>query len=224
MSASTLERHGDRQDRNRTAAPADFSRTQKAVHWIMAFLIISMLIAGQFFNDPDKLLADRLWSREQHGSGGVVIGLLLLVRLFMRLWRGVPQENGATTPSWQSIMAQLSHWGMYVVMAGLVISGLAVGMFATYPLHLPILGGFNLAIMGNASEELFQQVRWYHALMSDIAIGFVLLHILAAFYHLFWIRDRVMQRMFSVWQSEGHSEEEPSGGYLAGSEDREARS
>lgn len=184
-------------------APYDFSVWQKSIHWIMAFLIIAMLIAGHGFNDPGKEFAERLWSRSQHGSAGLVVGIFLIIRILMRLWRGVPAES-KTTLKLQRILSQFSHWGMYTVMAALVLSGIAVGLFTTSPMELPILGGFDISRSGNTSEEIYLQVRWYHELATDIAIGFVALHAAAAFFHLFWVRDRIMQRMARFWrQNEG---------------------
>jgi len=181
--------------------PGDFSVWQKSIHWLMALLIMAMLIAGQNFNDPAKELADRLWSRSQHGSGGIVLGVLLVIRILLRWRQGVPAA-ATTGPRWQRVLSKLSHLGLYAVMAALVGSGIAVAMYTTHSMPLPVLGGFDISLAGNSSEELYRELRGYHALVTDIAIGFVALHVAAAFYHLFWVRDRLAQRMARFWRRE----------------------
>lgn len=75
-------------------------------------------------------------------------------------------------------------------------------LFTITPMHLPILGGPNISIMHNNDEPFYLKARWYYALVTDLIIEFVALHVTAAFYHLFIVRARIMQRIAIFWWSE----------------------
>jgi len=173
---------------------ASYSGVQKTLHWTMALLITLMLFAGQFIDDPGKLLAEQLASRGQHGSGGVIVGLLLIWRLVARLVRGGPDKD-PNLPRWQQVAVAVSHMGMYLLIGLLVVTGLVSACYATHPFELPLLGGLDIALAMNSSEVQFLRMRDWHELVTQIAMGFVAVHVIAALYHGLWLRDGVMRRM-----------------------------
>ena len=84
---------------------ADFLKSQKIIHWIMAIIImLDLNIAQKFGGEMDVL--DRLESRIDHTSVGLFITFLFLLRVFLRYRYGSPGYPDSM-PRWQVILAKL---------------------------------------------------------------------------------------------------------------------
>lgn len=153
-----------------------YSRLQIALHWAVALLILFNLI----FSDP----MSALWRQiEQTGpmpvtSGAlahILVGASVLVlalwRLGLRHSRGVP----AAPPGESLLMARAATAGhilIYVLMLALPITGL-----------LAFYGG--LPALAELHEGPLKALMWL----------MIVLHVLAAFYHHFVLKDGLLNRM-----------------------------
>ena len=76
-----------------------YQSTQKIIHWLMALLImLDLNIAQKFGGDMDTL--DRLESRIDHSSMGLIIASLFILRLVFRYKYG-PPDYPASMPRWR---------------------------------------------------------------------------------------------------------------------------
>ena len=115
---------------------ADFLKSQKIIHWIMAIIImLDLNIAQKFGGELDIL--DRLESRIDHTSVGLLITFLFLLRVFLRYKYGSPGYPDSM-PRWQVISAKIGHYGLYFLMGGLIVTGLLTARYATDPFLLLI--------------------------------------------------------------------------------------
>jgi len=159
----------------RTKPKPAYTQTQKTLHWAVV-----VLVALQYFAfDHIGRAFDDLMESDIAGYGPVVVGhlacgvailLLMLARLLLRLARPAPALPRGT-PLLMARLAKLGHWAMYVLLVALPLLGLAAwfgeaGVAAT--LH-------------EAGTTLLEIV--------------VILHILAAMLHQFWLRDGLLRRM-----------------------------
>lgn len=168
---------------------------QKIVHWLMAmFLLIDLTVAQQF--GSQLALADRLQNREGHAAVGTIILVLFLIRIYLRRKHGAPALP-ATTPSWQSTAANLTHKGFYLLLTIVIATGIYAGMNVTSPLNW--FGAVDIAVAGNLSEEHFQSVRVFHEWATKALIALILLHVLAAILHLIQ-RDGRTTAMLAFWK------------------------
>ena len=84
-----------------------YQSTQKIIHWLMALLImLDLNIAQKFGGDMDTL--DRLESRIDHSSMGLIIASLFILRLVFRYKYG-PPDYPASMPRWQVVSAKFGH-------------------------------------------------------------------------------------------------------------------
>ena len=67
----------------------DYLRAQKVIHWLMAIVIMLDLNVAQKFGG-DMELWDRLESRVDHATAGLIVTFLLILRIFLRFLYGAP--------------------------------------------------------------------------------------------------------------------------------------
>jgi cytochrome b561 len=164
----------------------------RAFHWGLAFLIISMIAYGYWMNHWTPRV-DRYFYRLIHADIGYVVLLLMAFRL---IWRAInpapalPQEM----PLWQRVAAYISHGALYLFT-------FIVGFFgwAQAGAHRPDYGSwFGLFRVPQFTSENPEAAKTYedrHILMAYVLLALIVVHLLAALYHHFGKRDRVLMQM-----------------------------
>lgn len=160
------------------------------LHWAMALLIIAALALGALVmvkipnTDPMKLEALR-----SHMSGGMAILVLMLVRLVIRTRSAHPAPASAGHPllDW---LAWASHRLFYVTVAAMALSGITMALQT---------GLFDSVFFGQGNipaDFWAYPIRAVHYALSRILITLIAIHIIAALYHAFVLRDGLLSRMF----------------------------
>ena len=128
-----------------------------------------------------------------HKSVGLTVPVLAVLRLAWRLMNPPPPYPDHMTTA-EVVLAKLSHWGFYVLMLALPLSGWA--MVSTSKLQFPILyfGLFEIPKLpfSKAWGELFDQS---HLILGWITLALIVLHVAAALKHHYFDRDDVLVRM-----------------------------
>lgn len=158
-----------------------------ALHWISALAILIMLASGlAAVNTPDA--AAKLGILRVHFTTGVCVLILTVLRIVWWLFFDRKPEPKAGVPAWQSALARFVHYGMYVVIVVMLASGIAL---AILPGLVPILFG------APGTLPNFQMLPPFiaHGLGAWALMGLIVLHTLAALYHQFIRRDRLLARM-----------------------------
>src|SRR5690606_707585 len=101
--------------------PNVYNSASRWLHWIMAFLLLSLVFLGWSFDFQDEKLFTRV---QLHKSIGILILLLTVVRIGVRLAYKAPPEE--PMPVWQAFAAKTVHVGFYVLMIGLPLTGWAL--------------------------------------------------------------------------------------------------
>lgn len=159
-----------------------YTLPQVAVHWLAAGLIAFLLFSGTLVlaglpNDAAKIGNLRI-----HMLLGGLAGLLIISRIIMR--RRFPAPPALAGHK----LALAGHLALNLIILLLVFSGVMLGLQS---------GAF-AAVFGSAVlPEDFKQFtpRKIHGLASRLAMGLIALHILAAFWHQFFVKDGLLSRM-----------------------------
>jgi cytochrome b561 len=161
------------------ATPTAYSRTQIALHWLIVILVmVQYATSGSIARThtvsmsglaPDK--SDLFW-HVVHNRNGMLIFALMALRLVIRYWCGVPNPVEGTSAN-QAKAANIVHLALYATLMGQAFTG-AVASYIWWP-------------MGNVHEILF------YVFASLVAV-----HISAAFWHHFVLKDGTMRRMFTI--------------------------
>ncbi|PBC06677.1 cytochrome b/b6 domain-containing protein [Mesorhizobium sp. WSM3859] len=155
-----------------------YSTYQITLHWLIAVLVLFQLFFGESMtavvdaieNGQPAAASDQALG-SAHYWAGLTILALVLVRLVLRLASGAPAPAN-WGPRWMQIAAHVSHGLFYV----LLLATPAAGLLAFY--------------VGDPWGEI-------HSLAKPAFVVLIAVHVLAALYHQFWLKDGTLKRMFS---------------------------
>ncbi len=175
----------------------DYAVAQKVVHWLMAIAIMMDLYIAQKFGGVMEEL-DRFESRNDHATLGTIVAVLFAIRLYLRWKHGAPPLP-ADMPGWQKVLAHIAHWALYGLIGALIATGILSAVNAD-----TLITPFGLFAYGDGtgSEETFLFIRGFHELTTNLIIALIGLHIVAALYHMVFVRDGVTGRMLKFWRGE----------------------
>lgn len=163
----------------------------KTLHWlIVALLIAQFAIAWTMPDINPRTVPGTLVNL--HFAIGVTILALAILRVLWRFGHPVPllRDN---VPAWQHWTARATHWLLYLLLFLLPILGWMDANFRGYAVDY-----FGLATIPQilpAVPALAGRMGDIHTFVSYVLLGVVGLHVLAALYHHFLLRDRVLTRM-----------------------------
>lgn len=170
--------------------PTSYHRYSRWLHWIMAFLLLSMVFLGWSFDIRDEARFARI---QLHKSIGITILVLTALRIWLRLKYKAPPE--APMPKWQELAAKSVHVGFYVLMIALPLTGWALVstsktgiptvLYGVLPLpHLPLPLGVHETAEGA------------HNFLAKLLIYVLIpLHLIGALKHHFFDRDDTLNHM-----------------------------
>jgi cytochrome b561 len=167
-----------------------FTPLQRALHWLMAACILTMLFVG--VGMVSTLMPKYLPLIAFHKSLGALILVLALLRLAVRLRYGAPPLP-VDLPEPMKLAAHLSHYVLYALMIGMPLLGWAMLSAANYPVVL--FGGLHLPAIAPQSDSLHTQLWAAHYYLAFVFFAIVLLHLAAALFHALVRRDGVFQTM-----------------------------
>ncbi len=162
-----------------------------ALHWLMALMILVSLALGALVledmpdDDPDKIL-----TLGAHMAFGMTIGVLLLLRLLVRL-RSRRPPLASTGNALLDRIGVWTHWGFYALVAAMVLSGLAMAFGADL---FPIVYGGAAETLPPELHDLPQYAA--HGLVAMLLVALIALHTAAALYHQFVLKDGLLRRMW----------------------------
>jgi cytochrome b561 len=166
----------------------------------MALLVLLMLPAGIAMVQPDidRSLQNTLFVF--HKNTGVLLGLLVVVRLFYR-WRNPPAPLPADVPGWQHRIAGLSHGALYALLVIVPVAGYVRVRAGGFPIEaLDALGAPSLVPRSDALAEVAQTIHYLSGITLALLIA---VHVSAAAYHGIVRRDGVFSRMWPPQEGRG---------------------
>ncbi len=169
-----------------------YSTVAIILHWVIALLLIGNLAGGLLLDqieDYDKQLFFTII--QLHKSTGITILFLALARLAWRLAHPAPPLPDHMTPL-ELVLAKVSHWGFYVVMIALPLSGWA--MVSTAKVKFPMLyfGTFEVPMLPVPANWNYHDL---HGILGWVTLAMIVLHVAAALKHHYFDRDNIFARM-----------------------------
>ncbi|EKS70646.1 MULTISPECIES: cytochrome b [Caballeronia] len=166
-----------------------FSPLQRALHWIMAICILSMLFIG--VGMVSTVRPDYLTLVSIHKPLGIAILVLALIRLAVRIARGAPPLP-ANMPEPMKLAAHLSHYAFYALMIALPLLGYGMLSAADYPV---VIGGYRLPSLLPHSNSLHTLLWNAHRFLALCFFALIVVHLAAALFHALVRRDGVFHAM-----------------------------
>lgn len=152
-----------------------YSARQIRLHWLVALVIMSQVVLSESISQAWRQVENGQspasnWLILSHVFGGCLVLIFALWRLVLRQTRGVPPAP-ETEPASLRIVAHLAHLALYALMVLMPLSGL-----------MAWFGG-----IAAAAEA--------HEVMKSLLLVLVALHVVAALWHQFWLKDGLLLRM-----------------------------
>ncbi|MEP1443676.1 MAG: cytochrome b [Hyphomicrobiales bacterium] len=178
--------------------PRGYSFLARLIHWVMAFIMITMIIAGIWMATGDlwggKFPPLRGQLYDYHRGMGFVLLILVIMRLIIKRFSIPPSPLPSSIPARQQKVAHLVHTLLY---ASLIIHPL-LGWYATNAWgvkNIPIFGLLNLPTLVDKDRELGNFLLEIHGYIGFVITALILTHICAAMMHQFIKKDGVLLRM-----------------------------
>ena len=167
-----------------------YNTVQVALHWVVAFMVLFMLIMGTFVlaqtpnSDPSKLMALR-----GHMVFGSAILLLTVLRLVWRRMSAQP-DHAETGNALLDKLGIAAHYGLNLLTLLAAASGIGIALQAGLP-------GIVFGGQGVLPPDFWAYTpRIAHGILTKLLAGLIVLHVIGALYHQFIIKDRLFARIW----------------------------
>ena len=171
------------------STPIKYGAVAVSIHWMSAIAIFALLGSG-FRATSLTESTDKAATLAVHVGLGCLVLILTLTRLAWWFWADVKPLPPKGDPEWQAKGAKAIHFLFYVVILGMVSSG--IGMI--------VLSGAASILFGSSSQALpdFWDFlpRVPHGLGARLMLALLVLHMGAALYHHSVKNDGLIARMW----------------------------
>jgi len=160
-----------------------------ALHWVTAFLVFSNFALSQVWDRVPKPIGSLM--EKTHMSFGVLLTAVIVTRLVWRLIRG--HQVPSLEAGWVRIASKAVHYLLYALLIAEAALGFAFRWGAGRPMAF-----FGLGIpplIGELSKPLRHELRDLHEWIGWAIVIIAVVHALAALFHHYALKDRVLLRM-----------------------------
>jgi len=164
----------------------------RAMHWIVALMVLGLFAHGLWLEDLSR--DQRAFQTWLHSAVGITLLLVVAAGFLWWLFNVVPAEP-SNTPAWQRRAAQLAHWGLYALIFAVTITGWALTDTLRQPVGVDLFGFISVPQLVGPGSGMHGLLEEAHELLSNVLIALVVVHVAAALYHHFVLRDAVLVRM-----------------------------
>jgi cytochrome b561 len=167
----------------------NYDNVAVALHWTTALLVVIQFALAETWDYFAKPTQHSMQS--VHVSLGVLLAAVILARL---VWRFIP---GHHVPSielgWVKLASKAVHYALYLLLIAQVVTGFLFRWAQGHPVSffgLDIPGPF-----GTVDRATRHQIHDIHEWIAWAIIIIAFAHALAALYHHYVLKDRVLMRM-----------------------------
>jgi len=170
-----------------------YSTVAIVFHWSIAVLLIANLAAGLLFDTVEAYDKSLFFSLIQlHKSTGITVLALAVLRLGWRLTHPAPPYPAHMTTA-ERALAKVSHWGFYVLMIALPLSGWAMVSVSTKKFPMFWYGLFEVPMLSVPKNWNYYEL---HEILGWVALAMIALHVAAALKHHYFDRDNIFARIW----------------------------
>jgi cytochrome b561 len=169
-----------------------YGSLSKFLHWSIVVLIIAQYFlaeAAEEAGDDTPAQASLLgW----HISVGMLVLLLALVRIgWKAVNKGDPAPLGEV--AWQRKSAAIGHGILYLLILAQPVSGWVMASAAGAPIQ--IFDWIHFPALTGTDHDLHETLEEVHEVLFYVLVVVAALHIVAALYHHFVLKDGTLRRM-----------------------------
>ena len=158
------------------------------LHWFLALLVVEQWL-GAHFIDYFPCGPLRINARSVHITFGATLAIILLGRLYWRACSG--RRLLLADTGWLNAVAKATHWGLYALLAAIVL----VGLFLTWTRSNSLFKLGSVPAYGPGYKDLPDTIQEIHAIIGYLILGLAGLYTVAALAHRFIWYDGALGRM-----------------------------
>ena len=166
-----------------------YDRVAIALHWATAVLVFANFLLAQiwdWFAKPTKALLE-----DTHMSFGVLLAAVIVARI---IWRWLPgHQVTSVAAGWVRLASKATHYLLYLLLIAEAGLGFAFRWGAGRP--MAFFGTGLPPLIGEIARPDRRFLREVHEWVGWTIVIVALVHALAAFYHHYVLKDRVLVRM-----------------------------
>ena len=168
-----------------------YSRMSIALHWFMVLLFVLIYSTIELRGIFPKDSAGRNLMKDAHFMLGLTVFALVWLRLLARTLGAAPKIT-PTPPAWQTALATLMHWALYLFMIAMPVLGYLVLSYNDKPVFFY---GFDILPLTAKDPDFAKQIKSWHELGGTIGYWLIGLHAVAGLAHHYLIKDNTLLRM-----------------------------
>lgn len=165
-----------------------YSVKQKTIHWLTAILVFIIIVFPLMRTSVAQYVGGMGTLFTIHKSFGVMIFFITLWRIYVIIKQGVP-EVLPKDERLQRIVSKSVQGILYLLLLILPLSGY---LMSSRPLNFLGIISIPAIEMPNTFYVFFHSV---HIITAYALIALIALHMFAALYHHFWVKDKVLKSM-----------------------------
>jgi cytochrome b561 len=178
---------------NMTTLPNKYNLTMRILHWLVAFMLITLLVVGFIMaNMPNSAQKWEIYT--MHKSFGLVFLGLALLRLIVRLSSTIPADPEGI-PSYQYLFAKVIRALMYLAMIFMPISGFVMSVSGGHTVKL-----FGLIDVFNPFPYAVPQVSAFahgvHGVLALVLVTLIVLHLSGSTKHYLVEKINLIKRIW----------------------------
>jgi cytochrome b561 len=161
-----------------------------ALHWLTVFCLCLAATLILIRDEVDGRVL-RQWLLEGHRHFGLFVLILFFARVAVRIRLGKARSDD--NPSWlMRFLAGLTHVALYAALLAQPLLGWILSDAQGKPVYLL---GATLPALVAADEDLADKLQIWHVDVAWLLLALISLHIAAALWHHFVLRDHVLRMM-----------------------------
>ena len=170
-------------------SPTRYHPLQVTLHWLIVVLIFAAFVIGKSVSGQPNETA-KLTPLALHMSIGILTLVVIVVRFIARMKLPKP-AHASTGNAFLVWLGKFVHYALYALVFLMTISGMSLSMQAGLPSIVFFGSGASLP-----ADFYDFTARMLHGFIAPTLALVVLLHVGAALYHQFTLKDNLLSRMW----------------------------
>jgi cytochrome b561 len=168
-----------------------YGAVTQTFHWLTVFLVGAAYLLGPEGPENRIYAPENASALSLHEAFGILVLVVVVLRLAWRAVDRAPEEP--PMQAWMLVSSRIVHWALYAL---LMLAPITAIFGAWYSGHAIVPFGLGeIAPPVSLSHDFGRGLAEVHGTLGNIIIALAFLHALAALFHHFVLRDRVLLSM-----------------------------
>ncbi len=161
------------------------------LHWATAILVVAAFTYGPGGSEQRVYSLAKDFDRQIHETLGISVFAITLLRLVWRAFDAPPDDP--PMPQWMRVTSKVVHAALYILLLAVPLTAISGAWLEGHP--VTFLGNIRVEPLLPEAHAVGSAIASIHTWLGDTILWVAGLHAVAALYHHFLLRDRVLRSM-----------------------------